>query len=109
MANPLTGDYEAAVQIATRQINGLLGTLHQNGATPSTAALKLLHSVAMRIGDPRRRPPDVEVFGDWLIQYYGKASRGRGLRDVRAELTASAPPGAAKCCRTPLRDLTRIG
>ena len=30
MANPLTGDYEAVVQIAIRQINGLLGTLHQN-------------------------------------------------------------------------------
>ena len=26
MANPLTGDYEAVVQIAIRQIDGLLGT-----------------------------------------------------------------------------------
>jgi hypothetical protein len=43
MANVLTGDYEAVLQIAIRQINGLLGTLHQNGATQD-AALKLLHS-----------------------------------------------------------------
>ena len=38
MANPLTGDYEAVVQIAIRQINGLLGTLHQNGVDPRRGA-----------------------------------------------------------------------
>ena len=43
MANALTGDYEAVLQIAIRQINGLLGTLHQNGATED-AALRLPHS-----------------------------------------------------------------
>ncbi len=94
MANPLTGDYEAVVQIAIRQINGLLGTMHQNAATPD-AALKLLHSTTLRIGDRPRRPPDVDAFGNWLIQYQ-KAAPGRGLRDVRARLTAVAPPGAAR-------------
>ena len=33
MANSLTGDYEAVLEIAIRQINGVLGTLHQNGAS----------------------------------------------------------------------------
>lgn len=94
MANPLTGDYEAVVQIAIRQINGLLGTMHQNAATPD-AALKLLHSTTLRIGDHPRRPPDVDAFGNWLIQYQ-KAAPGRGLRDVRVRLTAVAPPGAAR-------------
>ena len=28
MANVLTGDYEPVLQIAIRQVNGLLGTLH---------------------------------------------------------------------------------
>src|SRR5687767_8332087 len=94
MTNPLTGDYEAAVQIAIRRINALLGTLHQN-ATTSDAALKLLHSATLRIGDPPRRPPpDVDAFGDWLVGYKN-AAPGQGLRDIRAQLTAAAPPGAA--------------
>ena len=94
MTNPLTGDYEAVMQIAIRQINGLLGTLHQNAANKD-APLKLLHSTALRIGDPPRRRPDVEVFGDWLIEYQ-KAGPSRGLDDVRAQLSAMAPPGATR-------------
>jgi peroxiredoxin len=94
MANVLTGDYEAVLQMAIRQINGLLGTLHQNGATQD-AALKLLHSTTGRIGDPGRRPPDVSAFGDWLIEFQ-RAGPGRGLRDTRAQLTSTAPPGAAQ-------------
>jgi hypothetical protein len=56
MANVLTGDYEPVLQIAIRQINGLLGTLHQNGAMQN-AALQLLHSTTGRIGDRRLDPP----------------------------------------------------
>lgn len=93
MANPFTGDYTAVVQIAVRQLNGLLGTLHQNG--DQDAPLKLLHSVSTRIGDPRRRRPDVGAFGDWLVAYQ-KASTGRGLAGLRVHLTATAPPGALR-------------
>ena len=93
MANPLTGGYEAVVQIAIRQINGLLGTLHQNA--DQDAPLKLLHSTVARIGDPRRRPPDVGAFGDWVVAYQ-RSEPGRGLDDVRSVLTATAPPGVAK-------------
>jgi peroxiredoxin len=94
MANALTGDYEAVLQIAIRQINGVLGTLHQNGATQD-AALQTPHSTTGRIGDPGRRPPDVSAFGDWLIEFQ-QAGPGRGLRDIRTQLTATAPPGAAQ-------------
>ena len=95
MANSLTGDYEAVLQIAIRQINGVLGTLHQNGAIKD-AALKLPHSTIGRIGDPRRTPPDggVNAFGDWVAEFQ-RASPSRGLRDIQAQLTATAPPGAA--------------
>ena len=48
MANNLTGDFEAVVQVSVRQINGMLATLHQNGAS-NDAPLKLLHSVAARL------------------------------------------------------------
>jgi peroxiredoxin len=94
MANPLTGSYEAVVQIAIRQIDALLGTIHQNAATPDPV-LKLLHSTAMRIGDPRRKFPDVAVFGDWLTEYQ-RAGPGRGLGAIRTQLIATTPPGAAK-------------
>src|SRR3954471_14170797 len=93
MANPLTGEYEAVIQIAIRQINGLLGTLHQN--TTEDSALKLLHSTTLHIGYPRRRPPRhvTGAFAEWLFAQQ-KANPGRGLQDIRAELTARAPPGA---------------
>jgi peroxiredoxin len=93
MANSLTGDYEAVVQIAIRQINGLLATLHQNA--DDDAPLKLLHSTSVRIGVPPRRRPDVDAFGDWVTAYQ-KARPGRGLDDLRTQLTSTAPPGAAK-------------
>lgn len=92
MANQLTGAFEAAVQIAVRQIDGLLGTLHQKGVS-ADAPLQLLHSVGTRIGDPPRRRPE-HVLGEWLTEYRTARSRGRG-DVVRAELLQSAPPGAA--------------
>jgi peroxiredoxin len=94
MANNLTGDYEAVVQIAVRSINGLLATLHQNGAQDDPP-IKLLHSVSMRIGDPRRPRPDLAGFSDWVLDLQ-QAGPKRPIRDLRAELTGKAPPGAAK-------------
>ena len=47
--NSLTGDFQAIFQIATLQLNALLATLHQNGATPD-ASLQLLHSVNVAVG-----------------------------------------------------------
>lgn len=93
MTNPLTGDYEAVVQIAIRQINGLLGTLHQN--SDKDVPLKLLHSLTSRVGDRRIRPPDVGVFGDWVIATM-RANPGVGLQDLRTRLIATVPPGAAR-------------
>ena len=96
MANGLTGDYEAVVQISVRQINALLATLHQNGASEE-APLKLLHSATVRVGDRRRRPGDdlVGDFGEWVREY--QRARGPvGLGDVRTHLTGTAPPGAAR-------------
>ena len=34
MANNLTGDYEAVVQVSVRKINGILATMHQNKVNP---------------------------------------------------------------------------
>lgn len=87
MANQLTGDYEAVMQVAIRQITGLLGTLHQNGAQQDNP-MTLPHSETGRIGDPRRRPPDGSVlsdgvFADWVSDYQ-RGGPGRGLGESKA-------------------------
>ena len=96
MANNLTGDYEAVVQVSTRQINGLLATLHQNGANDDKP-LKLAHSATFRVGDRKPGPGDVVrgEFADWVNAY--QMARGPvGLGDLRKHLAGFAPPGAAK-------------
>jgi peroxiredoxin len=96
MANNLTGDYEAVVQVSTRQINGLLATLHQNGGQEN-APLKLLHSATLRVEDRKPGPGDVVRgdFADWVNAY--QTARGPvGLGDLRKHLAGFAPPGAAK-------------
>lgn len=94
MANNLTGDFEAVVQIGVAQINGLLATLHQSGVS-ADAPLPLLHSASFRIGNARPRPPVADPFGDWVLEY--QTARGPvGLSQLRVHLTGAAPPGAAK-------------
>src|ERR1700738_4041199 len=100
MANLLPGDYEAVLQVAIRQISGLLGTMHQNGANRDVP-LTMPHSETGRIGDPPRRPPaggalpDGDVFADWVKEYQ-RGSGGRGLSQIQTQLIAAAPPGAAR-------------
>ena len=50
MANPITGDFEAVLQISGGTINRLLATMHQNAFTnPNLPSFP--HSIRMRIGD----------------------------------------------------------
>jgi hypothetical protein len=99
MANALTGDYEATLQVAIRQITGLLGTLHQNGAQQNNP-MTMPHSEVGRIGDPRRGPPDGGVlttgeFADW-VSTYQRGGPGLGMQTIQAQLIEAAPPGAAR-------------
>jgi peroxiredoxin len=106
MPNALTGDFDAVVQVAVRQINGLLATLHQNGLGSDTA-LKLLHSVRARVGDAGRRTPDVAAFGDWVLEY--QRARPAGPRQpVRDLLVAASPPGAARRIESAFNDLDLV-
>ena len=106
MANALTGDFEAVVQVSVRQINGLLATLHQNGLGSETA-LKLLHSVRARVGDEGRRTPDVTAFGDWVLEY--QQERPAGPRPpVRDLLVAASPPGVGRRMEGTFNDLDPV-
>ena len=50
MPNPLTGDFEAVLQVSGRTINRLLASMHQN-AFEKPKLPSFPHSVRMRIGD----------------------------------------------------------
>jgi peroxiredoxin len=105
MANQLTGVYEAVVQINLRQINGMLATIHQVG-DDEHAVLKLPHSAAFRVGDPKPGHSD-DVRGDmadWVLEY----QRGRSFRgadDVVQHLTEFVPPGVGKLMQVAIADI----
>lgn len=51
MANPLTGDYEAVLQVSGSTVNRLLASMHQNaGSNPKLPSFP--HGIWIRIGDP---------------------------------------------------------
>jgi hypothetical protein len=51
MANSLTGDFDAVLQLSGSTINRLLASMHQNAGLHTTLPT-FPHSVVMRIGDP---------------------------------------------------------
>jgi hypothetical protein len=51
MANPLTGDFEAVLQVSGATVNRLLASMHQNAGTNSKTP-SFPHSIRMRVGDP---------------------------------------------------------
>jgi peroxiredoxin len=106
MPNNLTGDYDAVVQVSIQQINGLLATLHQNGAAKDVSP-SFLHSMEkLSIGDPPL------IFAESLVElnkWFGgtlQDLRVAGAPDVTPlELADKAPPGAAMMIRGYVEDL----
>jgi peroxiredoxin len=96
MANKLTGSYDAVAQINRRQLNGLLASLHQNGASDQPP-LRLGHNGVLRVGDPKPTTPELVRlrFRNW-IRNFQSAGGPSNLDDLRARLAVNAPPGAAK-------------
>ena len=96
MANKLTGSYDAVAQISRRQLNGLLASLQQNGASDQPP-LRLGHSGVLRVGDPKPTTPELVRlrFRNW-IRNFQSAGGPANLDDLRARLAVNAPPGAAK-------------
>ncbi len=113
MANNLTGDYEAVIQVAVRQINGLLATMHQNGAEGSGQSPSFPHTVRnLRVGAlPGYLQPATSHFAEWLSSAVQSAQSvyGPGVpRVTGADLAANAPPGAAIRFRDSLVDLDSV-
>ncbi len=108
MANNLTGDYEAVVQISVRKINGILATMHQNKVKPD-ASPTFEHSASVRIGDLKIPKHDTTHFAKW---YAGVVQdlRETGVLpgDARSVLSEKAPPGVSSVLKKGWRDLDII-
>jgi peroxiredoxin len=113
MANNLTGDYEAVLEVSVRQINGLLATLHQNGGEKDKSP-HFPHSVKnIRLGTPPKiLDPHLVQFSQWLgsaVQSL-RAAGGPGISsasplEIGAHYAEKAPPGAVARFNKDLRDL----
>ena len=67
MANNLTGDYEAVLEVSVRQINGILATFHQNGGEKDKSPHFPHTVVNMRVGNPPKiLDPGIVKFSQWL-------------------------------------------
>jgi peroxiredoxin len=109
MANTLTGDYEAVLQISVRQINGILATLHQNGVDPNVSP-SFPHSGSIRIGGDLPFVAGVEMvrFRDWLSKaIQGSGATGGAVEHARAMFAAKAPPGSQRMFLKAWDDLDR--
>lgn len=95
MANPLTGDFDAVFQVSVRQINGLLATLHQNGASAGAVA-SFPHRLSIAVGDAAAgASPGAQPFGKWLATAGVKYTLAGGGNPALEADFDRAPPGAA--------------
>jgi peroxiredoxin len=113
MANNLTGDYEAVLEVSVRQINGILATFHQNGGEKDKSP-HFPHSIAnYAVGAPPKiLDPGIVRFSQWLSDVVKsvRASGGPGVSylsplEIGAHLAEKAPPGAIEPFNKHLRDL----
>jgi hypothetical protein len=96
MANNLTGDYEAVLQISVRQINGILATMHQNRMNPD-ASPSFAHSASIRVGHPPLvLATEAASFRNWVSQAVQTLRvAGGSTGNTRAVLSGKLPPGAS--------------
>ena len=88
MANSLTGDFDAVVQVRIAIVNGLLATLHRNGGSEAKTP-SLLHSFALPIGGGLEVPAEARQIVAWAQSHRFATSMTR----TRAEALQVSPPG----------------
>jgi len=96
MANNLTGDFEAALEVSVRQLNGLIATLHQRGAD-NAAPTKFIHSTTLRVS---AAPIELDVPGAHIGTWLGAVASQFLVPDSKNETLTLAvnklPPGVAE-------------
>lgn len=97
MANNLTGDFEAVLQVSLRQINGILATMHQSRVDPNTSP-SFAHTASIHVGSP---PPWLDAparrFAEWVgaVGKYTGATQQSAVA-ARSSLLQKMPPGATQ-------------
>lgn len=109
MANYLTGDYEAVLQINARLINGILATMHQNAIDPGVTPT-FPHSVRIRVGGASPTfNPKIKQFATWVgSQVKTLQTAGETFTDYRDAIQAKAPPGVSKVIAGLFADVAHI-
>lgn len=107
MANNLTGNYDAVLQVSVRQINGLLANMHQ-ARMDATASPSFPHSGTIRIGSVMTPSLTVEGlrFRNWVTKAVGALHAATGTTvEARQMLSAKMPAGAASLYAAAWHDL----
>jgi peroxiredoxin len=93
MSNPLTGDFEAAVEVRVEALNRILATLHQKGAFEG-ASPSFLHSFTARVGEIATQAK-LELAEAFVLQNFGTSVGGDTklpedlLKSVQADLLSA--------------------
>lgn len=97
MANNLTGDYPAVLQVSVRQLNGILASMHQKRIDPA-ASPSFPHRGSIRVGDlPVRFSPEILRYQSWVTdstKAMGLAA-GASISQTRQLLSGKTPPGVS--------------
>ncbi len=105
MSNTLTGDYDAVLLVSVAKINGILATLHQNGADPDASPVSP-HSEKTRIGDqPPILHPPLSDYADWFNEMLQTVDVGGDPGTQGPKLSGNAPPGASRVLLQAYEDL----
>ena len=105
MSNNLTGDYDAVLLVSVTKINGILATLHQNGADPDASPV-FPHSEKTRLGDPPKLlHPPLSDYAGWFNELLPAIDGGGDPGTQGQKLSDKAPPGAARILLQAYNDL----
>ncbi len=100
MANQLTGEFQAVVQLSLKQIHGIMAMMHQNRVekSPTFEGPTLPHSERFRVSGPPIYDPHLIHFGEWLAANR-QILQSDNPEQALNELVASLPAGAAERVR----------
>jgi peroxiredoxin len=106
MANNLTGNYEAVLQVSLQQINGILATMHQAGVDKNISP-SFPHSIPVLVSDPLSSLAyEVSRFRQWVsyavegmqpttASLEQAPTMTASVEQARALLSKKTPPGVA--------------
>ena len=105
MFNPLTGDFEAALEARVETLNRILATLHQKGAFEG-ASPSFLHSITARVGEVPNEPK-LELAEAFVLQNF--VSTGGDAVKLPQDLLTRVQADLLRARRTLMNASSTIG